>query len=116
MTVPVRVTSANHHGADTHLPIPTPLGGDPLARIDAALEVDLSPKAFKLHAALVTRIGEGVLFSIDDMAAASGFSGYQCRPLVTELVNARLVRKHRKVERLGGRVVDVNRYALAVNG
>lgn len=114
MTIPAHAGAASTTaGADT-LPFETPLGTDPLSRIRAGLTADLSPKAFKLHTALALTVRVGVEFSVDDMATVSGLSHYQCRPLAAELVNARLIVKHRRIVRRNGEVHDGFRYALAV--
>lgn len=115
MTIPARAGSASTATPADTLPFETPLGSDPLARIQSGLDRDLSPKAFKLHTALALKVPVGVEFSVDDMATVSGLSHYQCRPLAAELVNAGLVRKHRRVVRShDGQVHDGYRYALAV--
>lgn len=115
MTIPARAGTASTIGAADTLPFETPLGADPLTRIRAGLTADLSPKAFKLHTALALTVNVGLEFSVDDMAAVSGLSNHQCRPLTVELVNAGLIRRHRRVVRdRSGQVHDGYRYALAV--
>jgi hypothetical protein len=114
MTIPAHAGTASTTGVADTLPFETPLGSDPLVRIEAALTADLSPKAFKLHTAVVLRVPVGHLFSIEDMAALSGLSGHQCRPLTAELVNAGLLTKRRTIIRDHGAVRDGFRYALAV--
>lgn len=110
MTIPAHAGSASITTAADTLPFETPLGSDPLARIEAGLGADLSPKAFKLHTALALKVPVGHAFSIEHMALVSGLTGYQCRPLAAELVNAGLLTKRRTV--IQGR--DGYRYALAV--
>lgn len=114
MTIPARAGSASITATADTLPFDTPLGADPLARIEAGLAAELTPKAFRLHTALALRIPVGQLFSVDDMAFVSGLTGYQCRPLAAELVAAGLVTKRRMIVRRNGQVKDGYRYALAV--
>lgn len=115
MTIPVHAGSASTEQPADTLPFETPPGADPLARITAGLEADLSPKAFKLHTALALTVPVGVEFSVDHMATVSGLSHYQCRPLAAELVNAGLIRRHRRIVRDdAGQIHDGYRYALVV--
>lgn len=114
MTIPAAAGSASNTPAADTLPFQTPTGPDPLSRISAGLAADVSPKAFKLLASIVLNLPVGRLFSIDDMASVSSFSGYQCRPLAAELVNAGLLVRRRTVVRRDGAVKDGYRYFLAV--
>lgn len=114
MTIPAHAGSARMTSASDTLPFDSPLGSDPLARIEAGLAADLSPKAFRLHTALALKVPVGTVFSVDDMALVSGLTHYQCRPLAAELVNAGLITKRRHIVRDHGTVRDGYRYALAV--
>lgn len=117
MTVPARAGAASMTAHADVLPYATPLGPDATQVIRDALLAEVSPRAFRLLAALLVTTEPGAWLSTTDMAAAAGITEHQARPLSAELVAAGFLAKKRKVvARENGVAVVRHRYYLPAGG
>lgn len=114
MTLPARVSSANHQEAETKLPFPQSPAVN--ARADRLAEVmagDLPLGAKVTYAALVA-MGEPQWLDLHAIAAAAGMTMGQARKFVPALERAGLVVRTNRVVRREGVPSIRARYALAV--
>lgn len=97
MTIPAPAGVDQHLAVQDTLPVsspPNPVGSD-LMRI--ALAVDLSPKAYRLYAVMVLSMPFDRWHTTAAIGEAAGVSDHTVRPLVAELVRARLLRSQKMV-------------------
>lgn len=97
MTLPAPAGVDQHHAVQDTLPVNSPPAPASSALLLAALAVDLSAKAYRLYAVMVLAMPSDRWHTTASIGAAAGVSDHTVRPLVAELVRARLVRVQRMV-------------------
>lgn len=115
MTLPATAGRDHRLATPGTLPIESPPAPASERLLRAALAADVSPKAFRLYTVMVLNMPSDRWHTTVAIGHAAGVSDHTVRPLVAELVRARLVRDQKMVGTSPAGLPSVRRgYSVAV--